>query len=504
MKYAAIILFAFLSTAIALTAAANPIAVSTDENWCQIANDAAPGDILELAGGDHDNSCHLRAAGTADQPIVIRSADPGNPARLAYHGTGANTVEIRSESQYLTIENLHFPGTAGPHAIRFHEPRNITIRGNHFERTGGVTLSANFSDTHPQGLQILDNTIFDVDTTAIYFGCHGGADDCQATDVLIEGNTIYGVDSPGVGYGIQIKADSNAVIRDNAIFDIKGPGIMVYGSHDPDLPPSAIDGNLVITSRTSGGILIGGGPAIVTNNIVADGSTYGIHVYQHNAGAPLREVVVAHNTLIDNQGNAIHAAGWSEEAGNILVNNAIAPGDHAAIGGNPNGLVENNITCDPPSECFFAPNDSPFSVTPLAMGPLADAAPTYDAPWYPEVDFLGHSREDQNFAGALNVADDDGHPWLEFGQSRPERDGDGDPDDDDDGESGDDEDSEDDGESEDDGDGDDQSATPSQDGDEPAGCGCASASHGPDTTAIVALLVLVGFLTIARRKSPIY
>jgi hypothetical protein len=33
-----------------------------------------------------------------------------------------------------------------------------------------------------------------------------------------------------VGYGLQVKLNSTAVIRDNVIVDTKGPGIMVYGA----------------------------------------------------------------------------------------------------------------------------------------------------------------------------------------------------------------------------------------------------------------------------------
>ena len=405
-----------------LAVAGEPVEVSTDQNWCIVANEAEPGTVVELLPGDHRDSCHLRVAGSEDAPVIIRSSDADDPARLSYSGTGANTVEIRAEARHLVIENLIFPGTAGPHAVRFHGAEEITLRGNHFERTGGVTLSANFSGEHARGLRILDNTIFDVETTAIYFGCHSGGDDCTATDIEIVGNTIYGVESPGVGYGIQIKVDSNAEVRDNAIFDTKGPGIMVYGAHGDGATPSIIDGNLVMGSRTSGAILVGGGPAVVTNNIVSGGHTYGIHAYQHNAGAPLKGVVIAHNTLFANGGDAIHAPGWSDEAGNTLVNNAIAPGEHQAIGGDPQGLVENNIVCDDPQACFFAIEQSPLSATPVAEGLLDEAAPAYEAQWYPELDFMGAPRSDLNFAGALNTADEAGEPWLVFGQNRPPRD----------------------------------------------------------------------------------
>lgn len=463
-------------------AAAEVLEVDTDDNWCDVVNDAQPGDEVVLLPGDHMDTCHIRARGTEEQPVVIRSEDPEDPARLAYSGTGANTIEFRSESEHVVLRNLHFPGTAGPHAIRFHSPTDITVENNHFENIGGVTMSANFSDSNPKRLNIVDNTLFDLETTAIYFGCHGGIEDCHVTDARIEGNTIYGLESPGVGYGIQIKVDSNAEIRDNAIFDTQGPGIMVYGAHQDDIAPSVIDGNLVVGSRTSGPILVGGGPAVVTNNIVADGNTHGLHIYRHGEGAAHDGTFVAHNTVLENEGTAIQVSDWADGADNVLVNNAIAPGADNDIGGGADGLVEGNVTCDDPDDCFFAAADTPFSVTPLADGPLAGASSSGDDR-YPDSDFMGHQRGDETFAGALERADDEGDPWFEIGHSRPDRVGEPDDGDGDDGGSSGGE-----TEGEEEMDTDSGSEDPAPD----AGCGCAAAGPAPGgvLTALIVLMVI--------------
>ncbi len=489
---------------------ASTIEVGTDDNWCSIANDADPGTTLELAPGDHMDTCHLRATGEEDAPIIIRSADPDDPARLAYSGTGANTIEVRSESRFVEIRDLHFPGTAGPHAIRFHSPTDITVAGNHFEQTGGVTMSANFSDSEPTRLHILDNSIFDVDTTAIYFGCHSGADDCRTVDAHIEGNTFYGLSSPGVGYAIQIKVDSNAVIRDNAIFDIQGPGVMVYGAHDDGTATSIIDGNLIVGSRDSGAILAGGGPAIITNNIVADGATHGIHLYEHNVGAPQRDMVVAHNTVFDNQGTAIMASGWSDDS-NVLANNAIAPNGHSAIGGSPSGTVEGNIVCeDDGSDCFQAPNGDPFSLTPLIDGPLYEAVEALDDADSLTEDFMGHERSATTHAGALAHISDDGGPWFEIGQDRPPRVDDpsnGDDDDEDDS-NGDEEPSNGHGDDDDDGDdsnGDEEPSNGEQehshdDDDDSNGGSCSATDNS--TSLVLLVLAMMGLVALRRRATP--
>ena len=473
------------------------VEVGVDDNWCDAVNDAGPGDEVALGPGDHLDTCHIRAQGTEQDPVVIRSLDPEDPAHLAYDGTGANTIEFRSESEHVVLRDLHFPGTAGPHAIRFHSPTDITVKNNHFEAIGGVTMSANFSDSNPQRLNIVGNTMFDLDTTAIYFGCHDGVDDCHVTDATVEGNVIYGLESPGVGYGIQIKADSNATIRDNAIFDTQGPGIMVYGTHQEEFEPSVIDGNLVVGSRTSGAILVGGGPAVVTNNVVGSADTHGLHIYRHGEGAAHEGTYVAHNTVLEGDGSAIQVSDWPEDSNNALVNNAIAPGSHSDIGGSPEGQVEGNVTCDDPQECFYAPDESPFSVAPLQEGPLADAAPL-DDDRYPEVDFMGNQRGDSPFAGALDAADEEGEPWLEIGSSRPDRVEESEDDDDDDeqpGDNGDDDNGDDDGDPDDDTSDDEQEEAAAD-----AGCGCAASAAEPGAVVVLlaALLLLAGLRRYGR------
>ena len=492
----------FVSVFFSTSALAEVVEVTPEDNWCDVANGAQPGEIIELTPGDHLDTCHLRAAGTEDEPVIIRSSDSEDRARLAYSGTGANTIEVRDDSEHLVIENLHFPGTAGPHAIRFRGTRDITIRGNLFESTGGVTMSANHSGEYNERLHIIDNTLFDLDTTAIYFGCHQG--DCHVRDARIEGNMIYGVDSPGVGYGIQVKVESNAVIRDNAIFDTKGPGIMVYGATE-EMASSKIDGNVVGASRTSGGILAGGGPVVITNNMVFGNATHGIHVYEHNEGAPhVDEGVVAHNTAFANHGTEIHAPGWSSGE-QMVVNNAIFADGDSAFGGNPTGVIEDNVVCEDAEECFFAPGESPFSLAPVEAGPLDEAASIFEEDWFPTRDFMGRLREGSVSAGALEVGDAEGEPWLEVGQSRPERideeqDGDdGDEQEDDDG----DEQEDDDGDEQEDDDGDEseeEEATAEPDSSEEASCATVGTSDSAGEL-LFALLMLSMLYGLRHRRS---
>ena len=93
---------------------------------------------------------------------------------------------------------------------------------------------------------------------------------------MVERNLIDGVTTPydanAIGYGVQIKLNSFATIRDNSIYRTKGPGIMVYGSNQGG-QASLLEGNYVEGSMQEGGIVIGGGPAVVRNNILV-GNAY--------------------------------------------------------------------------------------------------------------------------------------------------------------------------------------------------------------------------------------
>ena len=410
-----------LSLLIPVSAAAEVISVSPEQNWCDVANAAAPGDVVALEGGDHTSACFLGARGEADAPIVIRSADPSDPARMAYDGTTANVIDIREESAHLVIENLYFSTTQqGVDAIKIRGGHDFEIRDNLFAFVGGVSIAANTG--HTERITITGNVFFDLQSTGIYLGCHEGAISCRSTQALIEGNTIFGVNSTGVGYGIQIKVDSDAVIRDNSIFDTQGPGVMVYGARG-NIPPSIIDGNLIIGSRRSGPILVGGGPATVTNNIVARGWWGGIVSYSHDAGGPQQGVIIAHNTAFENEEAGIRVQDWEVGSSNFLVNNAVIPlPDHAAFSpAYPGGSSFGNVECTNSWNCVVDVENTPFSVSPLVDGHLIGAATAVNADWYPRVDFMGRARSTSPTAGAIERALEDGGPWLQIDQSRPPR-----------------------------------------------------------------------------------
>src|SRR5262249_18291964 len=107
-----------------------------------------------------------------------------------------------------------------------------------------------------------------------------------------------------VGYGIQVKLNSVATLRDNVIIDTKGPGIMVYGANNLS-EISVIERNFVTGSRESSGIVVGGGPAIVRNNVLVGNNEAGVGLEDYGRRGLLRRVVVTYNTIYNNQRGGI-------------------------------------------------------------------------------------------------------------------------------------------------------------------------------------------------------
>ena len=220
----------------------------------------------------------------------------------------------------------------------------------------------------------------------MYFGCHDGVA-CVLSDLLIEGNYIHTVRaaSDEVGYGMQVKLNSTAVIRDNVIVDTKGPGIMVYGSRDLG-KLSVVERNFVASSRTSAGIVIGGGPVVVRNNVAVGNSEGGIGLENYGKRDLLRAVFVVHNSVHGNDkgGITVPSEGRLEAT---MVNNAVhaSPGGAAFPMGRVGVLSLGNVDCTY-VPCFTSPVLRDFS--PLATRPGVFLGEE----WMPRDDYLGRSR----------------------------------------------------------------------------------------------------------------
>jgi Right handed beta helix region len=367
--------------------------VGPGADWCAAVGALAPGEELVLRPGDYPGGCTIRRDGAPGAPLVIRAKDPDAPTRIVYTQRESNVLNLHAS--HVTIRGLRFgPTLADIDAIRIYAGHDITIEDCRFADLGGIAVVSNHTSIH--SLVVRSNRIVRSNATAMYFGCHDGTW-CTATGLEIERNYIDGVEAPSdqIGYGIEVKLNSTAAIRDNVIVDTKGPGIMVYGARDP-AQLSIVERNLVIGSRTSSAIVVGGGPAIVRNNIATRSAESGIALENYGGRGLLRGVVLAHNTVYGNHeaGIGVPPAGRLEVT---IANNAVhaLPGTPALPSPTRPGVLSvGNVACAS-RRCFADPGARDFS--PLALGPAA----ALQGAWLPRDDYFGRRRSTPSTPGAI-------------------------------------------------------------------------------------------------------
>ena len=349
-----------------------------------------------LAPGDYQGPCAIRRGGELGIPIVIRAADPARRPRILYSGSTTNVFEVRASN--VTIRGLEFgPTHPDADAIRIFNANGVTIEDCHFNHLGSLAVVANHASV--RGLVVRRNVIRNSLATALYFGCHDG-NGCSITGLVIEGNFIDGVTAPDpqIGYGMEVKLNSSAVIRDNIVMNTKGPGIMVFGSQNPAMS-SLIERNVTIGSRTSSGIVVGGGPVIVRNNIAASNEEAGIGLEDYKKRGLLRGVIVVNNTLYKNQTGAITAP-ENGVSGVVIVNNA----GHGSLGSRTypaaqTGLrLVGNVDCTAMA-CFSNPEQRDFS--PHAASILRAAGTPWSEAWMPREDYFRARRSNPPTVGAI-------------------------------------------------------------------------------------------------------
>jgi hypothetical protein len=369
--------------------------IGPETDLCSEINSLSVGEELALRPGDYQGPCAIRRGGDTSIPIVIRAADLQRRPRIVYNGNRTNVFEVRAN--HVTIRGLEFgPTLEGVDAVRLFTANGVTVEDCYFSHLGGIAVVANYASV--RGLTVRRNVIRNSQATAMYFGCHNGIG-CVVSGLVVEGNFIEGVNAPDpeIGYGIEVKLNSAAIIRDNVIVNTKGPGIMVYGAQDL-VTRSLVERNVTVGSRTSSGIVIGGGPATVRNNISLRNEEAGVGLEDYKARGLLRGVTVVNNTLYVNAGGGVSApAAGARDV--VIVNNAVGVrgGGKPFPAPQPGIHVAGNVDCTW-VPCFANAEGMDFSPLPGSMliGPGLRAGP-----WLPREDYFGVRRGIQPTVGAI-------------------------------------------------------------------------------------------------------
>ncbi len=323
------------------------------DNYRAIYSQLKPGDQLVFHEGTYSGSAGtIVTSGTPEKPIIIRGYGNGEERPILFlESSGANLLQIRAS--HIVLEFLEFQSKY-TYAIRIgssgagNKFENITVKNCLFYESGGGDISANVSAEY-DNIHILNNYFIASKKTPLYIGVHDGK--AQVTNFIFRGNVIDGTKIFGediIGYGIQLKLNvTGGIIENNYITGTKGPGIMVYGSEDADpVNANIVRNNIVVGSRNSAGIVVGGGPSVITNNVTF-GCNGGITVQNYGGRNLLRNIILNNNTAVLDRNHGISMGNMSAiSAQNNMV---ITSNSLNAYKNNPNPGI-NNLVVDASEE----------------------------------------------------------------------------------------------------------------------------------------------------------
>lgn len=285
--------------------------VKPGENYAAILTRLQPGDELLLHEGTYEGNALISNSGFPDKPIIIRGYGNGEKRPvLLWGGAGAirnylNTPLFQVNGSNIVFDYLEFRSKYA-YSIRMGQAgkgnSNVTIKNCVFYESGGGDISANASVNY-DNINILDNYFIGSKATPVYIGVHTGK--ANVTNFTFKGNVIDGSQIYGgfiTGYGIQLKLNViSSVIENNYITNTKGPGIMVYGAEKSGSGnANIVRNNIVVGSRNDAGIVVGGGPSTVVDNLII-GCMGGIGIINYNNRNLLDNIVLKSNTASCNR-----------------------------------------------------------------------------------------------------------------------------------------------------------------------------------------------------------
>ena len=281
----------------------------------QAADSVQAGDTVIVRAGTYAGfimGWDTPTAGTASNPITFK-ADPGAaPGTVIINARSAHTytgIDLEPGCDYITIQGFTIDG-AGTGGIATYPNRGY-----------GIKVTGNFD-------RVIGNTIMNLD-----YGT-AGIHDNGGDNVVIEGNTITGVQNHGnanLGHGIYVANATGVIVRGNTIHDNDYIGIHING--DPNLVSNAlIENNLIYNNGQNGINADGLQNSTIRNNVIYGYQNYGIVLYFIDSSGPSMNNVIVNNTIVSTVSTAGAAVRIRDSGtGNTLLNNILLGGNGISI-----------------------------------------------------------------------------------------------------------------------------------------------------------------------------
>jgi hypothetical protein len=289
---------------------AETVAVASVDELGQALADAVPGTEIVIAPGSYGPLLLRGGGGTAEAPIILRSADAADPAKF-------DAMNLRNV-QYLVLQDLSFDyvfadeDDADLRPFQVIECAGIAIRTSLFDGDLGPVI-ADGTDRLPTafGLSVRDTQGFELSGTEIRLFLRGAVF-AQSSDLTLRDNVVHSIRSDGLNF----VAVQRVQIEGNTIRDFL---------RSPDL----IDHSDMIQFWTAGAK----SPStdiVIRDNVLNSGmGLYTQSIFMRNelvdrgaAGAEMfyRNVVIEENVIINAH---LHGISIGETDGLAIRNNTV-------------------------------------------------------------------------------------------------------------------------------------------------------------------------------------
>lgn len=324
----------------------------------------AAGDVVCVADGTYDGF-HLRAGGSAGNPVVIRAI-----------GTGANITTGNDRNDGITIEGYGSPSYADYVIVDGFNIYNQTRHGVYVATSTDVivrncTIHNNAANGMLTGnapnFSAINNTIYSNGTTSLQHNLY--ISNAESDNPVVMGNRIY---SANFGNGLQLNGD----------WELGGDGY---------IDNAIIENNLIYSNAQKGMSLISVRYGTIRNNITYSNGTSagGIHLVDQLGSHFSVGNTVVNNTLDEPNIACVRVNSGSTD--NVIFNNICIGATGIVFEGTGN-YQGNNYSASSGGSSIFTGYAS-HNYTLLATSPAVGyGTASYQSRSAPTIDYLGNAR----------------------------------------------------------------------------------------------------------------